>query len=116
MLGFIPRSFPPRKRGPRRRGGAAVTERTSVQWVFRQHDARVLLKEQHPLCCGSHGGLMSFWSPSRAPWSLGPGVRRENEEPAPGSLGADPGVVVSFGVRRRSRRHSFLSISIHDRY
>src|SRR5690625_6542812 len=44
MLGFSPPSFPPRKRGPRNRGGAAAAERTSAQWAFRQHDDRVLLK------------------------------------------------------------------------
>src|SRR5690625_2358453 len=33
------------KRGPRSRDGAAVTERTSAQGVFRRHNAWVLLKE-----------------------------------------------------------------------
>src|SRR5690625_3962370 len=80
MLGFIPHSFPPRKRGPRSRGGAAATERTSTQRAFHRQDAWVLMKRRHPLCCGNHGGLMSFWLPPSAPWSLGPGVRRENEE------------------------------------
>src|SRR5690625_7718698 len=37
-------SFPPRKRGPRSHDGAAVTERTSVQRTFCQHDAQALLK------------------------------------------------------------------------
>jgi len=80
MLGFIPHSFPPRKRGPSSRGGAAATERTSTQRAFHRQDAWVLMKRRHPLCCGNHGGLMSFWLPPSAPWSLGPGVRRENEE------------------------------------
>ena len=31
--------FPPRKRGPRSRGGAAATGRTSAQWVFSWHGA-----------------------------------------------------------------------------
>src|SRR5690625_1984558 len=79
MLGFIPHSFPPRKRGPRSRGGAAVAERTSAQWVLHRHDAWMLMKRRHLLCCGGPGGLMSSWLPSRARWSLGPGVRRENE-------------------------------------
>src|SRR5690625_2446804 len=79
MLGFPPRSFPPRKRGPRSHDGAAVMERTSVQRAFRWHDARVVLKRKHPLCRRGPGGSMSFWLPSNAPWSLGPGVRRENE-------------------------------------
>src|SRR5690625_5237238 len=43
--GSCPLSFPPRKRGPRSRDGAAVTERTSVQRAFCQHDAQALLKE-----------------------------------------------------------------------
>src|SRR5690625_3842157 len=80
MSGFSPFSFPLRKQGPRNRGGAAVTEQTSVQWNFRRHDARVLLKEQHAPCRGDRGGSMSSWPPPRAPWSLDPGVRRENEE------------------------------------
>src|SRR5690625_5556907 len=33
------------QRGPRGRDGAAVTERTSAQGVFRRHNAWVLLKE-----------------------------------------------------------------------
>src|SRR5690625_2037795 len=80
MSGFSPFSFPLRKQGPRNRGGAAVTEQTSVQWNFRRHDARVLLKEQHAPCRGDRGGSMSSWPPPRAPWSLDPGVRRANEE------------------------------------
>src|SRR5690625_1438607 len=39
MLGFTPRSFPPRKRGPRNHGGAAATARTPAQWAFRRHGA-----------------------------------------------------------------------------
>src|SRR5690625_2724359 len=46
VFGFMPHSFPPQKRGPRSRGGAAVTERTSTQRAFRRHDARGFLKEQ----------------------------------------------------------------------
>jgi len=72
-------SFPPRKRGPRSRGGAVATKRTSAQWVFRRHGARAFLKRQHPPCRGGCSGSMSFWLPSSGPWSLGPGVRRENE-------------------------------------
>src|SRR5690625_1426604 len=41
MLGFTPLSFPPRKRGPRSRGGAAATARTSAQRAFRRQHARV---------------------------------------------------------------------------
>src|SRR5690625_3778414 len=78
MRRFSPLSFPPRKRGPRNRGGAAATERTSAQWAFRRQDAQALLKSQHPPCCGGRGGSMSFWPPSRARLPLGPGVRREN--------------------------------------
>src|SRR5690625_1770568 len=44
MCGFTPHSFPPRKRGPRNRSGAAATVRTSAQWVLRRHDAQALLK------------------------------------------------------------------------
>src|SRR5690625_3822201 len=44
MCGFTPHSFPPRKRGPRNRDGAAATERTSAQWVFCWNDAQALLK------------------------------------------------------------------------
>src|SRR5690625_7717670 len=83
MLGFMPLSFPPRKRGPRSRDGAAATARTSAQRAFCQHDAQALLKKQHPPCHGGHSGLMSFWLPSRARRSLGPGVRRENENNPP---------------------------------
>src|SRR5690625_698806 len=72
-------SFPPQKRGPRNRGGATPTGRTSAQRIFRQHDAWVLVKRRHLLCCGGHGGSMPSWLPSRARWSLGPGVCRENE-------------------------------------
>src|SRR5690625_416101 len=41
-------SFPPRKRGPRNRGGPAATERTSAQWAFRRHGACALLKNSTP--------------------------------------------------------------------
>jgi len=37
------------------------------------------LEKQHPPCRRALGGPMSFWLPSSAPWSLGPGFRRENE-------------------------------------
>src|SRR5690625_6439621 len=33
-------------------------------------------------------GPMSFWLPARAPWSLGPGLRRENEGEESGGPGA----------------------------
>src|SRR5690625_2396199 len=38
------------------------------------------LEKTAPSCCGGRGGLMSFWLPPSAPWSLGPGLRRENDE------------------------------------
>src|SRR5690625_3425882 len=63
-----PLSFPPRKRGPRSRGGVAVMERTSAQRVFRRHDVRVVLKRKHALCRGSHDGSMSSWLPPNARW------------------------------------------------
>src|SRR5690625_7915961 len=34
-----------------------------------------LPKRQHPPCRRALGGPMSFWLPSNAPWSLGPGRR-----------------------------------------
>src|SRR5690625_3700670 len=79
MLGFMPLSFPPRKRGPRSRGGAAATERTSAQRVFRRHDAYVRVNTRPPPCRSALSGPMSFWLPARARWALAPGVRRENE-------------------------------------
>src|SRR5690625_721326 len=79
MYGLSLLSFPLRKRGPRNRGGAVATKRTSAQRVFRRHGARALLKSQPPPCLGALGGSMSFWLPSSARWSLDPGVRRENE-------------------------------------
>src|SRR5690625_861684 len=78
LLRALP-SFPPRKRGPRNRGGAASTKRASAQWALRRRDARVVLKRKHSPCHGALDGSMSFWLPPSAPWSLGPGVRRENE-------------------------------------
>src|SRR5690625_4446244 len=75
MLGFSPPSFPPRKRGPRNRGGAAAAERTSAQWAFRQHDARVLLKTStlrasEPLAVrcplGCHPASRGPWLPAFA--------------------------------------------------
>src|SRR5690625_863107 len=91
MLGFIPHSFPPRKRGPRSRGGAAATKRTSAQRIFRRQDAWDFLKEQHAPCCGNRGGPMSFWLPPSAPWSLGPRVRRQS---VPTRRAADVAAVV----------------------
>src|SRR5690625_5274820 len=64
---------------PTRRSSDLATERTSAHWALRRHDARVLLKRKHPPCRRALGGPMSFWLPSNAPWSLDPGVRRENE-------------------------------------
>src|SRR5690625_62273 len=72
-------------RFPRKSGGLGTAveplsrERASAQWALRRRDVRVVLKRKHPPCRGGCGGLMSFWLPSSAPWSLGPGVRRENE-------------------------------------
>src|SRR5690625_7677108 len=40
----------------------------------------MLMKKKHPPCCGGCGGLMSFWLPPSARWSLDPGLRRENDE------------------------------------
>src|SRR5690625_2197920 len=37
-------------------------------------------KRRRPPCRGGCGGLMSFWLPPSAPWSLDPGLRRENDE------------------------------------
>src|SRR5690625_6474512 len=96
-----PLSFPPRKRGPRSRDGAAATARTSAQRAFCRHDAQALLKSQHAPCHGGHGGSMSFWLPASAPWSLGRGVRRENE----GQEGGGPAAVAvplpQHGPQRR---------------
>src|SRR5690625_7159235 len=44
MCGFTPHSFPPRKRGPRNRDGAAATERTSAQWGLWGNGAQVVLR------------------------------------------------------------------------
>jgi len=38
------------------------------------------LERKHPPCRGGHGGSMPSWLPSRARWSLDPGVRREGDE------------------------------------
>src|SRR5690625_191768 len=46
------------------------------------------LERQHPSCRGGYGGSMSFWLPSRARWSLDPGVRREDDERALRQIGA----------------------------
>src|SRR5690625_4058534 len=79
--------FPRESGGP----GAAVVplprEWISAQWIFRRHDAWVLVKSRHLLCCGGHGGSMPFWLPSRARWSLGPGVRWEDDERALRQIG-----------------------------
>src|SRR5690625_4260274 len=69
-----------RKAGPRNRGVAVVTERTSAQRSIPPAGCPGPLERQHPPCCGGCGGPMSFWLPPSAPWSLGPGVRRENDE------------------------------------
>src|SRR5690625_3927862 len=74
------RSGPPGKRGPRSRGGGAATERASAQRAFRRHGVRIPEKRRHPPCRGGCGGLMSFWLPPRVRRSLGPGLRRENDE------------------------------------
>src|SRR5690625_7937660 len=55
MLGFTPLSFPPRKRGPRSRGGAAATARTSAQRAFRRHDAPARAPREPPPPAGGHG-------------------------------------------------------------
>src|SRR5690625_7197525 len=47
MLGFIPHSFPPRQRGPRSRGGAAVADRASAQWGFRRYAAWMRMERRH---------------------------------------------------------------------
>src|SRR5690625_1026118 len=79
MLGFMPLSFPPQKRGPRNRDGAAATARTSAQRVLRRRGVRVSLKRRRPPCRGGRGGSMSFWLPARARCSLDLGVPRANE-------------------------------------
>src|SRR5690625_1786539 len=45
------------------------------------------LEEQHAPCCGGPGGSMSFWLPSKVPWPLDPGVRREDDERALRQIG-----------------------------
>src|SRR5690625_3599975 len=57
------------------------------------------LKSQRAPCRGGHGGSMSFWLPFSAPWSLGPGVRRENENNPP------PRCPLSFPPRKRGPRN-----------
>src|SRR5690625_739082 len=71
-----PPSFPPQKRGPRNHGGATPTGRTSAQRIFRQHDARVLLKQDSALRAaeaiavrcplGCHPELGGPWVPAFA--------------------------------------------------
>src|SRR5690625_2015514 len=56
------------RNGPQRSGHSASTM------------LGVLFKRRHPPCRGDRGGSMSFWPPPSAPWSLDPGVRRENDE------------------------------------
>src|SRR5690625_297270 len=75
VFGFTLPPFPPRKRGPRNRGGAAAAERTSAQRAFRRHDARVLLKTStlrasEPLAVrcplGCHPASRGPWLPAFA--------------------------------------------------
>src|SRR5690625_761707 len=56
-------------------------------------------ESQHPLCCGTLDDWMSFWLPPSAPWSLDPGVRRENENNPP------PRCPLSFPPRKRGPRN-----------
>src|SRR5690625_3671202 len=72
-------SFPPRKRGPRSRDGAAVTGMDLSAVDIPPARCLGARERKHPPCRGGCGGSMSFWLPSRARWSLGPGVRREDE-------------------------------------
>src|SRR5690625_1921980 len=67
------------KRGPRGRGGAAAagTDLSAVGSPPARCSGS--LEKQHPPCRRVLGGPMSFWPPPSARWSLGPGVRRENE-------------------------------------
>src|SRR5690625_5453121 len=90
-------------RGLRSRGGVAGMERASAQWGFRRHDARVVLKRKHSPCCGGWGGSMSFWLPSSARWSLGPGVRREDGGRVGGGLGTAVGSLPRSGPQRSGR-------------
>src|SRR5690625_1829734 len=73
-------SFPPQKRGP----GPAMAPLPRSGPQRSGHSAStmlgVLFKRRHPPCRGDRGGSMSFWPPPSAPWSLDPGVRRENDE------------------------------------
>src|SRR5690625_7695153 len=68
-------------RFPRESGGLGTAvallsrERASAQWALRGRDVRVVLKRKHPPCRGGSGGLMSFWLPASAQWSLGAGPR-----------------------------------------
>src|SRR5690625_7032012 len=69
-------SFPPQKRGPRNRGGATPTGRTSAQRIVRQHDARVPLQQASALRAaeamavrcplGCHPELGGPWVPAFA--------------------------------------------------
>src|SRR5690625_3058534 len=72
--------FPRESGGP----GAAVVplprEWISAQWIFRRHDAWVLVHSRRSSDRGGCGGSMPSWLPSRARWSLGPGVRWEDDE------------------------------------
>src|SRR5690625_2107602 len=72
--------FPRESGGPGARAVARPRGWVSAQWIFRRHDAWVLVKSRRILCCGGHGGALRSWLPSSARWSLGPGVRWEDDE------------------------------------
>src|SRR5690625_3655128 len=65
MRGFTPLSFPPRKRGPRNRGGAAVTERTSAQRAFRRHGVGLPFVRSNP-SSGQDVTRVTHWWPIRS--------------------------------------------------
>src|SRR5690625_1611924 len=100
----------PRESGIGRASGRALPrEWISAQWIFRRHDAWVLVKRRHLLCCGGHGGSMRFWLPSRARWSLGPGVRWEDDERVLRQIGPSAffrflRALPSFPPRKRDRK------------
>src|SRR5690625_5860810 len=88
MLGFMPLFVSPAKAGAQepRWCRCHSTDLSAVGLP----PARCLssLEKQHPPCRRTLGGPMSFWLPSNAPWTLGPGVRRVNEG---GEVNEDPG-------------------------
>src|SRR5690625_3135687 len=88
MLGFMPLFVSPAKAGAQepRWCRCHSTDLSAVGLP----PARCLssLEKQHPPCRRTLGGPMSFWLPPRAPWSLGPGLRRENEGEESGGPGA----------------------------